>query len=69
MALTLKAWRMAKGVTQEELAKALNMHPNTYRMYENEPQRMSIEKGYLACAFLGVDFDDVIFLNKNATNM
>lgn len=69
MALTLKAWRRAKEITQEQMAEALGVHVNTYISWESEPCKMSIENGYKACAILNIEFNDVIFLQENATNM
>lgn len=69
MAMTLKAWRRAKGHSQEYMATELGVHVNTYIKWENEPQKMSIENGHRACVILDVDFDDVLFLPENATNM
>lgn len=69
MALTVKAWRKAKDITQEQMADFLGVHVNTYINWENNPQKMSIENGIKICEFLEVDFDEVIFLPENATKV
>lgn len=69
MSMSLKAWRRARGITQERMAKSLGIHVNTYINWENEPQKMSIEYGMKASEVLGVDFNDIIFMPQNATVM
>lgn len=67
--LTLKEWRRAKGVSVEKLAEALHVSPSTVFNWENRGQKIPVDLAILACEFLGVKFEDVIFLPKNDTNM
>lgn len=69
MAMSMKAWRRAKGLTQEEMAKMLGVHTNTYVSWEANPQNISISKCIEIANNLGVPFDDIIFLPENSTKM
>lgn len=69
MALTIKQWRRVKGITQEELATSLSVHPNTIAEWENNPKKIQIGWAYKICRALGITFEDVIFLPEDSTNM
>ena len=69
MALTLKAWRRAKGLSQAKMAEELKVHVNTYINWENEPNKISIGNAIKICDVLKESFDDVIFLPDNATEV
>lgn len=62
MKLTLKAWRKAKNKTQEEMAQMLSVTRETYASWENNPEKVRIKAGIQIADFLGVPFDDIIFL-------
>lgn len=42
MKLTLKEWRRAKGVSQEEMAAICGVHLNTYREWEEKPENIRL---------------------------
>ena len=44
MKMTLRAWRRAKGKTIAEMARWLDVHPNTYQKWEESPGKISIDK-------------------------
>lgn len=67
--LTLKEWRRAKGVSVEKLAEALGVSPSTVNNWENRGQKIPVDMAILACDYLGIKIEDVIFLPKSATNM
>ena len=61
MKLTLREWRKAKEITISEMAKKLDVHPNTYQAWEENPGKISIENGIKIAAYINVPFDDIIF--------
>ena len=67
MKLTLKAWRQAREKTQSDMAKACNVHINTYRRWESNPGIMPIDKAIAVSDCLQVRLDD-IFLPENTTH-
>lgn len=66
MAITLKALRVNKGLSQKEAAERLNITPETLGKWENGktfpsvPQIKKIEEIY------GVTYSDIIFCPKNS---
>ena len=52
----LKAQRLAKGRTQQQMADALQMDKATYHRLENGERRYLVEDAVLASEFLGVSF-------------
>ena len=67
--LTLKEWRRAKGVSMEKLAEHLGVSVSTVNNWENKGQKIPVDMAILACDYLGVNINDVIFLSKSDTNM
>lgn len=65
--LTLASWRKARGLTQEEMAKRLDIPTVTYTRWEKRPQRIPVDKALEAAAVLDVDFGSIIFLPSNDT--
>lgn len=61
MALTVKQWRMAKGLTQERMANACNVHRNTYASWEEHPEDISLKNAIIICNALGEPFNEVFF--------
>ena len=59
--LTLREWRRAKDISQEEIAKALGVHVNTYSAWEKDSGKIPIGKALLIAEILGVQFDEIIF--------
>lgn len=62
MKITLKAARVNKGLTQEEVAKKLKKSKNTIVNYENGKSTPDIETGKALAALYGLSVDDLIFL-------
>lgn len=62
MKLTLKAARVNKGLTQEEVAKLVRKSKNTIVNYENGKSSPDIETGKALAALYGLSVDDLIFL-------
>lgn len=40
----VKAYRTGVGLTQEQMAKAIDVHVNTYRALEDNPTKFSVEQ-------------------------
>ena len=40
----VKAYRTGAGLTQEQMAKAIDVHVNTYRVLEDNPTKFSVEQ-------------------------
>lgn len=66
MGLSLKQMRLIKGKTQDEMAELLNIHVQTYRKLEENPDEATIKQAKKISEFLGVSYDD-IFLLSNST--
>lgn len=61
MSLTVREWRRVKEISQEAMAKKLNVHVNTYQNWENEPGKISIDKAFEIAQIFGVSLDDIAF--------
>lgn len=66
MQLSLDAWRRARGVSQETMAKVCGVHVNTYRRWEENPMEMRCDKAIAIADFLQISLDD-IFLSADTT--
>jgi len=69
MSLTVKQWRMAKGISQEQMAAALNVHRNTYAAWEEKPEDISVKNALLICKALGESIEDVFFNGATLQNV
>lgn len=61
MKLTLKQARLVRGFTQEEMAKAIGVHSQTYRKIEQNPGSATIKQMRLLCNALEMDYDNIFF--------
>ena len=59
MPLTVKEARERKGLSQVDTARAIGISEPTYRKYERNPQRMSIQTALALATVLGVEFMDL----------
>ncbi len=62
MKITLRAARVNRGLTQEDVAKAIKKSKNTIVNYENSKSVPDIETGKALAALYGCSIDDLIFL-------
>lgn len=69
MALSIKGWRGARELTQEEMAERLGVHRSTYILWEKNPENISIANAAKVAKVLGVKMNDIIFLPENSTEM
>lgn len=59
MRLTLKAYRVNKGLTQESMARELGVTKKTVGAWEKGKSMPSLDKIESICCLLGVKYDDV----------
>ena len=59
MRITLKAARINKGLTQEDVAKALNVTKKTVGSWEMGKTMPKIDKIEHLCSLLGCKYDDI----------
>ena len=62
MKITLRAARVNKGLTQEDVAKKLKKSKSTIVNYENGKSTPDIETGKALAVLYGCSVDDLIFL-------
>lgn len=66
---TIRQIRLAKELTQEEVAKGCDVHVNTYIGWEKKPEIIPIGKAILLCKVLSVDIGAVSFCSENLRNV
>ena len=59
--LTLAQWRRLKDISQEEMAKACDVHVNTYRRWEEKPSIIKVTYVDKLAEKLGVSVSDILF--------
>lgn len=62
--IQLKKARIAKGFTQEQLAKKLNYKKSTISNWENGYSTPKIEDAFKVAEILGKSISDLFFVNK-----
>lgn len=65
MKITLKAARVNRGLTQEEVAEKVKKSKNTIVSYEKGRSTPDIETGKTLAKLYGVSIDDLIFLPED----
>ncbi|EOO32926.1 hypothetical protein IIU_03451 [Bacillus cereus VD133] len=66
MIFTIKQVRLAKEITQREMAQKLNVCVDTYRKMESYPDDITIGNAKKICNFLEISYDQ-IFFNVDST--
>ena len=61
MKLSLKAARVDANLTQEDMAKALNIHVQTYRKLEEKPDTATIEQAKIISERVGRSYNEIFF--------
>ncbi|WP_431188704.1 helix-turn-helix transcriptional regulator [Streptococcus suis] len=61
MQWTLEQARVHRGLSQESVARKLNVSRQTYQNYENYRTTMQISTGYRFSEIVDIPFDDIIF--------
>ena len=62
MKLKLVEWRRARNITQDDMAKCLEISKPTYVRWERNPSLIRIDSAYKIASIFGVDITDIIFL-------
>ena len=58
---TIKGIRLAKEISQSEMAVSLGVHVNTYVNWEKNPSKIPVSKAIAICDRLGVSIDRDFF--------
>jgi transcriptional regulator with XRE-family HTH domain len=61
MALTLRQARRLREKSQEELARQIGVHVNTYRKLEENPDTVTIAMAKRISQVLGISYDEIFF--------
>lgn len=61
MPLTLRQARRLKEKTQKEMARLLDMHVQTYRKIEENPDLTTVEQAKKISSYLGLRYDEIFF--------
>ena len=61
MGLTVKQWRLAKGISQEDMAKRCGVHRNTYASWEDNPETISVGNAKIIARALGESVNTIFF--------
>lgn len=64
--LTLKQCRVLREKTQEDMAKLLNVHVQTYRKIEDNPGSVTVDQAKAICEYLDFDYDVIFFAERRA---
>lgn len=62
--LSLREWRRAKEISQEQMAQKLGIHVNTYLKWEQDPHRINIQSALKIVKILNVPIDNISFENN-----
>lgn len=65
MGLTMKQWRLAKELSQEEMAAKCNVHRNTYASWEGNPDNVSVKNAKIIARALGESVNTVFFTDES----
>lgn len=65
MKYTVKQARMLAGFTQDEMAKKLNIHRDTYRNMEKHPEKISFLMGNKISNITQIPIEKIFFLQTN----
>lgn len=61
MGLSLKQWRLVKGISQAEMADKCGVHRNTYAAWEEKPDDISIGNAKVIARVLRESIDAIFF--------
>ena len=60
MNVTIKGARVMRGMSQDDVAAKMNVHVQTYRKLEENPERMTVGQMMCLSAILDMPYDDII---------
>ena len=61
--LTVKQHRLIREISQEEMAEKVGVHVQTYRAWEENPEKISIAKAKKIATAFGISINDIYFSN------
>lgn len=61
MKLSLRHLRIINNKTQDDMAKMLSVHIQTYRKIEENPEIATIKQAKMISSYLGVTVDEIFF--------
>lgn len=61
MSLTVKQWRLAKGLSQDYMAERCGVHRNTYAAWEEHPEDISIKNALIIAQCFGETVNNIFF--------
>lgn len=61
--LTVKQHRLIREISQEEMAEKVGVHVQTYRAWEENPEKISIAKAKKIAIAFGISINDIFFSN------
>lgn len=61
MGLSMKQWRLAKEISQEDMAKMCGVHRNTYASWEENPENISVKNAKTIARALGESVNTIFF--------
>ena len=61
--LTVKQHRLIREISQEEMADKIGIHVQTYRAWEEKPEKISIAKAKKIATAFGISINDIYFSN------
>ena len=59
--LSMRQWRLVKELTIKDMAEACGVHPNTYALWEQNPESVKVKDALKVAKVLGVPVDDIFF--------
>lgn len=62
--MTMRQWRLARELTIEDMAKACDVHPNTYAAWEQDPGKVRVEAAFKIAQALGTTVDAIFFSHE-----
>ena len=69
LGLTMKQWRLVKGLTQDYMAARCEVHRNTYADWEDNPGKVPVGKALIIAETFGESINDVFFSADTLQNM
>lgn len=61
--LTLKQHRLIREITQIQMAEKIGVHVHTYSTWEENPEKISIEKAKKIAEALSLSVNEIFFTN------
>ena len=58
---TIRQVREEAGLTQQDMANKLGVSRQAYALYEQHPERVTIEQARRICSILGAEYERIFF--------